>query len=152
MKNLYTAGVLSFQLFTAYTTLAQVEPPLHQQFPDKPLLFSSLPDKLECNAGELQILFSEHTKVHINLKLNADFHPQCIISGIFRKNTTLTSVNIKLPEYDDALLTISEVNDENGKRYVGRIVNNKYGDMLMLQKEKNKYYFVKQQQRFTMVE
>ena len=152
MKNLYTAGVLSFLLFTAYTTIAQVEPPLHQQVPDKPLLFSSLPDKFECNILQLQTLFSGNISDRTNLKLGADFHPQAIVSGIFKKSPTLISINIKLPEYDDALFTISLVNDENGNRYLGRIVNSRYGDMLLLEKEKNKYYFVKQQQRFIMVE
>ena len=152
MKNLYTAGVLCFLLFTAYTTIAQVEPPLHQQIPDKPFLFSSLPDKFECNLTELQTLFAGNVTSRTNMKLNADFHPQCIVSGIFKKNATLTSINMKLPEYDDALFTVSLISDQNGSRYVGRILNSKYGDVLMLEKEKGKYYFVKQQQRFMMVE
>ena len=152
MKNLYTAGVLSFLLFTAYTTIAQVEPPLHQQVPDKPLLFSSLPNKFECNILQLQTLFAGNITSRTNLKLSSEFHPQAIISGLFKKTASLTSINIKLPEYDDALFTISLVNDEHGNRYVGRILNSRYGDVLLLQQEKNKYYFVKQQQRFIMVE
>lgn len=152
MKNLYTAGVLCSLLFTAYTAIAQVEPPLNQQVPDKPLLFSALPDKFECNAVELEKLFFARTIQQFNWNFNSGFQPDVRVSGIFKKNEHLTSINARLVNYDNALLNISMIREKETVYFTGRIVSIRHGDILFLKKEKDKYFFIKQQLRFTMVE
>ena len=69
MKNLYTAGLLFVLLFTAHLLHAQVEPPLNEPIPDKPLLFVSLPDKFECDLAELEKLFSNSVSQTFSVRL-----------------------------------------------------------------------------------
>jgi hypothetical protein len=145
-------GTLWFLLFTACTIFAQVEPPLNQQVPDKPSLFANLPEKFECNLTQLQKLFSDIPPQKVLLKLNSAFQVDGVIAEKFTRSERLTSINIRLNNYDDALFNLSRITEKDGITYTGRIVSIKHGDVLLLTKEKDKYYFVRQQRKFVMVE
>ena len=152
MKNLYAAGVLWYLLFTAFTSFAQGEPPLNQQLPEKPFLFSNLPNKFECNLEVLEKLFSLSANQKFTIKLNDDFHFDGVVSGRFIRNQHLTSINFLLQNYEGSLFNVSRISETKGVTYAGRILNINNGDVLQLVKEKEKYFFVKQERRFVMVE
>jgi hypothetical protein len=152
MKNLYSAVALCFLLFTAFTTNAQVEPPLNQRIPDKPSLFVSLPEKFECSSAQLEKLFTLTPPQKISVKLNSAFQMDGVMAEKFERSSHLTSINIHLSNYDDAFFNISRIQDKDGISYTGRIVSIRHNDVLLLRKENGKYFFVKGQQKFTMVE
>ena len=152
MKNLYAAGVLWCLLFTAITSFAQGEPPLNQEIPDKPFLFSNLPHKFECSPEVLERLFSLSTDQKFNIKLSDVFQLKGVMSGKFIRNKHLTSINVSLLNYEGALFNVSRISDMNGITYTGRILNINNGDVLHLMKEKEKYFFVKTERRYFMVE
>jgi hypothetical protein len=152
MKNLYAAGLLWFLLFTAFTSHGQDEPPLHQRLPDNPSLFTALPDKIECDRSQLESLFSISPSERILFKVNHSFQFDGVLLEKFERSSHLTSLNIRLKNYPDALFTISRIEDKDGVTYTGRIVSPKHSDLLLLKKEKDRYFFIKEQQRFLMVE
>lgn len=152
MKKLYSAGALCFLLFTAFTSRSQVEPPLNQPIVDKPSLFSSLPEKFECNSSQLEKIFSMAPTQKISLKLNSAFEIDGTLAEKFQRSNHFTSINIRLSNYSDALFNLSRTEDKDGISYAGRIVSINYSDALVLKKENGKYYFIKQQQKFLMVE
>ena len=152
MKNLYAAGVLWCLLFAACTSFAQGDPPLNQQLPEKPFLFANLPNKLECNLEELEKIFSLPANQKFTIRLSETFHLEGEMSGKFIRNKHLTSINILLQNYDGALFNVSRISEAKGITYAGRIININNGDLLQLIKEKEKYFFVKQERRFVMVE
>ena len=152
MKNLYAAGFLLFLLFTAFTSFCQVEPPLNQEVPARPSLFASLPDKFECNVSQLQKLFSISPTTRLDVKLNNAFRLEGILAEKFVRSSQLTSINIRLNNYDDALFNVNRIETKDGLSYTGRIVSIRHGDILVLKKENGKYYLVKEQRQFSMVE
>ena len=152
MKNLYSAGLLWLLLFTAFTSYTQVEPPLNQQIPDRPPLFTSLPEKFECNLAELEKLFTFSPPQKCLLKLNPAFELDGVLAEKFVRSDRLTSLNIRLNNYEHALFNVSRIYEKNTITYTGRIVSIKHGDLLILKKENDKYFFIKQQQKFLMVE
>ncbi len=153
MKNLYAAGIMWCLLLTAFTSFAQGEPPLNQQLPDKPHLFSNLPSKLACNIKEIEKIFNLSTDQECTIKLNDAFQLEGVVSKSVPRNKYLTSINIHLNNYAGAILNLSRIVDEKGTfSYTGRIISISNGDLLLLKKEEGNYFFVKQEQRFVMVE
>jgi hypothetical protein len=69
-----------------------------------------------------------------------------------QKGKNLVSINCTLPAYSNALFNLSMINADGVIRFTGRIVSRDHGDILLLRKENDKYFFIKQQQKFTMVE
>ncbi len=68
------------------------------------------------------------------------------------RSNQLLSLNLRLKNYGNALFNLNRINENGNVYYSGRIVNIDHGDLLILKKEKEKYFFIKQQQRFSMVE
>jgi hypothetical protein len=152
MKNMYSAGLLGFLLFTAFTTQSQVEPPVNQHIPDKPSLFASLPDSFECSTYQLEKIFAVTPPQKISVRLNTLFEIDGVVAEKFERSNHFTTINVKLNNYADALFNISRIEDKEGLSYIGRIVSINHSDLLLLRKEKGKYFFIRQKQEFYMVE
>jgi hypothetical protein len=152
MKNLYAAGLSCLLALMAFTSYSQVEPPLNQPATNKPSLFASLPEKFECSTDQLEKIFSFSPAQKISLKLNSAFSIEGILAEKFERSNHFTTINIKLSNYSDALFNLSRTEDKSGISYTGRIVSIKHSDALVLKKENGKYFFLKQQQQFLMVE
>jgi hypothetical protein len=151
MKKLY-ACAYAITLLCFYTTSAQVNPPLNQHVADKPLLFSSLPEKLECNLEEVDRLFMSSHSEKLQIRLNNQLQLEGIVTEKVYKSQEVLTVNFRISNYSDALFTISRIIQNGTIRYSGRITTRDNGDVLMLVKECEKYYFNKLSQRFVMVE
>ena len=152
MKNLYAAGFLMILLFTVQSLSAQTDPPLNQFTAEKPRLFTSLPEKVEFSEAELHRIFRSSVSDKINFKLSGSFLTDGMITEKVQKGKNITSINCLLPAFSNALFNLSMINTNGVIQFTGRIVSRDHGDILMLKKENDKYFFIKQQQKFTMVE
>jgi hypothetical protein len=132
---------------------AQEIPYINQHPKDKPALFASLPDTLSVTISDLQQLFTRS----IGSRFAAAISKQFIVDGWVMERKTISpqqqNINIKLRNYDEALLNIAQIklNDES-ITYTAKAISPNHGDMLILTKENNKYYFVRQQQSTTVAE
>lgn len=119
----------------------------------KPLLFASLPDHFEVNSPELLKLVSTDTNRQIAVQLSGQFY---IEGSIVEKNMQTpgtVSINIRLHNYQNALFNISiSLLADNSTSIQGRILHPKYNDILILFKDKEKYYFKKISQQLYMPE
>ena len=140
-------------VFILYGQIHAQEPlaALREKKLSKPSLFTSIPNPLEVAAPELHLLLSGE----LNEKISAQLSSQFLIEGIVVDKNQHTpgslSMNIRLRNYDNALfnLTIRFLAD-NSTSIQGRIIHPKYGDVLELFKENDRYYFKKISQRLYM--
>jgi len=151
MKQRYAIACIAVLLYTS-SVRSQVTPPINQQVADKPLLFSSLPQKLECNLEEVDRLFMSEPAQKLQLRLNDHLQLEGVVADKVHRTPEILSINFKLVNYSGALFNISRIIQNGTIRYSGRIINKDNGDVLMMVKENDKYYFTKMSQRYTMVE
>ena len=151
MKKLYAFACMAV-LLCANKAISQVTPPLNQQFSDKPLLFASLPQKLECNLEEIDRLFMADPSDQLSVHLNNHLQLSGTVVEKVRKSPEILTVNFKTSNYAGALFTISRIIQNGVIRYSGRIISKDNGDVLIMVKENDKYFFTKMSQRYVMVE
>lgn len=151
MKKLYAFACMAV-LLCANKANSQVTPPLNQPVSNKPLLFASLPQKLECNLEEIDKLFMSEPSQKLQLQLNNQLYLDGVVAEKVQQSPEVLSINFKSVNYSGALFNISRIIQNGTIRYSGRIVNKENGDVLMMIKDKEKYYFTKSPQQFTMVE
>jgi len=133
---------------------AQESPlPFYKPLQAKPLLFASLPDQFACNTSELQKILSGEINQRISVQLSGQLTLIGIIVDKNQQNPGNFSVNVRLENYHNALFNISaRLLADNSLSMQGRVIHPQYGDVLILYKEKDKYYFKKQSQRLYMPE
>ena len=150
MKNFYATGLLVVCLLSVHIALAQ--PPVKQQIPDKPLQFSTLPDKFEFDPAVLTIVSSSRTNDQVNIQFGKFTFTGRVAERV-QKTSTVESINIRSTNYPGALFNLS-VHRQPGHapRVTGRIINPQSGDVLVLVEENNRYYLQKVAQKFFMTE
>lgn len=151
MKKLYAFACMAL-LLCADKAISQSTPPLNQPASNKPLLFASLPQKLECNLEEIDKLFMSEPDQKLQLQLNNYLQLDGFVAEKIQRSPEVLSINFRSMNYSGALFNISRIIQNGTIRYTGRIVNKDNGDVLMMVKDKDKYYFTKSPQQFTMVE
>lgn len=151
MKKLYAFACMAV-LLCGHKAISQVTPPLSQHVSDKPMLFTSLPQKLECNLEEIDKLFIAEQSQKLQLHLNNHLRLEGVVMEKVQKSPEILSINFKANNHGGALFNISRIIQNGTIRYTGRIISRENGDVLMMVKENEKYYFTKASQRFTMVE
>lgn len=152
MKNLYALSCTLLLVIVACTTQAQTDPPINQTVADKPLLFTALPEKLECNLEEVDKLFMAEPADKLIIRLNDHLHLNGTVTEKVRRTPEVLTVNFKVANYPNALFTISRIIQDGVIRYTGRIISKDNGDVMVVVKENGKYYFTKKPQRFVMTE
>ncbi|HYF33115.1 MAG TPA: hypothetical protein VD993_18450 [Chitinophagaceae bacterium] len=152
MKNLYAMAYTVLLVAAAGSVQAQSSPPINQAVADKPLLFNNLPDKLECNLEEVDKLFMADQDQKVMVRLNEHFQLDGMIAEKVRHSPEVLTINFRITNYPGALFTISRIIQDGVIRYAGRIISKDNGDVMMVVKEKGKYYFTKTPQRFVMTE
>ena len=129
-----------------------VLPPRDSQ-PSKPLLFSSLPDQFEVDRSDLLKLFSASVNDSIHLQLSPALQIEGRIVDKTQHNPGSLSVNARVSNYSNALLNISmRLNADNSSNIQGRILHPKYGDILQLYKEQDRYFIKKNSRGLYMPE
>jgi hypothetical protein len=119
----------------------------------KPSLFTSVPEQLEVASTELHRILSSDVNETVFAQLSSQFR---LVGTVVDKNQHTAgslTVNIRLQNYDNALfnLTIRFLAD-NSTSMQGRIIHPKYGDVLELYKQGDRYYLRKVSQRLYMTD
>lgn len=136
-----------------YGSLQAQEPPVSVEKQAKPTLFSALPDSFEVDRSVLQQLFSKEVNELISLQLSSQFIIEGRVVDKNQHNAGSISVNIRLSNYHNALFNISmNLLADNSAGMRGRILHPRYGDVLVLYKEKEKYFFKRNSQQLYMPE
>lgn len=119
----------------------------------KPYLFSSLPDRFEVTASELNRLFSTGIDSNVAVQLSTQLKLEGILVEKNQHTPGSVSINMRVRNHDNALLNATiRLQADNSTSIQGRIIHPKYGDVLELYKEKDRYYIKKVSQRLYMPE
>lgn len=153
MKSRYLAVFLGVFIVSAVAAKAQESLSVKQQLPDKPFIFTQLPERSICITEELQALFRASLSASVNIHLTGSSILRGEVTSKIQRSTGITSINIKLSDYPGALFNIS-LNEQPGHlpEMNGRIVHPQAGDILVLIRENNQYYLQKKLQKFFMIE
>jgi hypothetical protein len=130
MKTSPKAFVLCLILFATYNTNAQVTTS------SRPKLFNNFSENIPTAVAELDKAFIGAEGSSIQLNLANNFSLKGTVFSSVRRYSNLSSVIIKLPSFQNSLLSISKrINDDNTITYVGRIINEKFADGYELKKD-----------------
>jgi hypothetical protein len=151
MKKLYALAYTALLVIVAHATQAQT-PAVNQAVAEKPLLFTSLPDRSECNLEEVDKLFMAEIDQKLVIRLNDRMQLDGIVAEKVRRSPEVLTINFKISNYPNALFTISRIIQDGTIRYTGRIISKDNGDVMVVVKENGKYYFTKSPQRLVMTE
>lgn len=89
----------------------------------------------------------------ISLPLTSSYLLRGNIISHANPNHFAETVNIRLLDFPKVVFTLSRIKLENGSiKYSGHILSLQGNDALILQKENEKYYFIKTEQRLLMTE
>jgi hypothetical protein len=152
MKNLYVAGLVVVCSLVMLTTSAQRPVAVKQHLPDKPLQFSSLPDKFECSLPILEKAASSRAAEKVSLQFGKFVFTGDVMERV-QQSPDVVSINIRSTNFPGALFNISvQTQPDNTQVIRGCVINPQSGDVLILTQENNRYYLQKQSQKFFMTE
>ncbi|MBS1919048.1 MAG: hypothetical protein JST17_02235 [Bacteroidetes bacterium] len=161
MKNSGTAVLCLCFVMSAFITRGQNQKiPLNEPDYNKPRVFQNLPDSILLDAATVSDLFNLSkgqtiTPESFNRSGTAVFQLRGEVvsksentpSNILARSAgvaAISSLILKLTEYNGANFTISKIKNPDGTvRYTGRIINFKSGDLFVLQNNNGKLMLVK---------
>lgn len=151
MKHAIGMGIGLLCSLLHLSSFAQL--PVRQTLPNKPLLFHQLPAKTAISSTQLDQLFSSDALQHIKIPLGAGNYLSGVVKEKTVRNQHVTNITIECTNYDGALLTVSRIAGRGSAvTYLGRVVNIRYGDVLLLTEQANQYFLVKEKQSLVVVE
>jgi len=146
---------LLYVVLIVQTQISAQEPlaALREKKLSKPSLFTSVPEQLEVASTELHRILSSNVNEKISAQLSSQFQVAGVVVDKNQHTPGSLSMNIRLENYNNALfnLTIRFLAD-NSTAIQGRIIHPKYGDVLELYKERDRYYLKKVSQRLYMTD
>ena len=149
MKNLRTIALCVSMSIYSLCAVAQNgnTPPINEPNPNKPTLFTSLPDMIRLQSATVSALFSNTVGTQVDTELaevNSFRFQGQVVSSVSKYDNKIQSVVIRSSNYPGALLTISKLTAENGKvSYTGRIISMQHGDLYELKEIDEHMVFVK---------
>jgi hypothetical protein len=129
-------------------SFAQTKAPLNEPDLNKPKLFANLPDQITIDVTQLKSLVTNNqtgkdVAITFADKKAPSFSGKVISDGSKSENN-IQSVNIRLSNFNNAMLTLSSFTQPDGTvRYTGRIISFAAGDAYELQKKDDQYILVK---------
>jgi len=154
MKNLNAVGLLVVCSFAFQSITAQQQLVTLNQKPvlNKATTLSQLPPKLECNSSAMKGLSAYRISDKINMTLG-DFEFSGELIEKVQSAAGVVNMNIKSISMPGALCTVSVITqNDNTQKLVGRIVNPKSDEVLVLTEENNRYFWIKKPKQYFMVE
>jgi len=152
MKSLYAPGLLVACIFAFQTISAQQLPVSQKPTLSKASTISQLPMKLGCNVPALKQLSSSRISEKVALSLG-DFEFNGELVDKAQPSAGVTSMNIRSTSIPGAFCTVSVITAaDNSQKLVGRIINPKTDEVLVLTEENNQYFWIKKPKQFFMVE
>ena len=113
--------------------------------------FNQFLEKTACDIEILKKIFTGTGS--ISLPLTSSYLLRGNIISHTNPNHFAETINIRLLDFPKVVFTISRIKLENGAiKYSGHILSLQGIDALVLQKENEKYYFIKTEQRLLMTE
>jgi hypothetical protein len=136
MNLFYKALLISAIFLTSYETNAQVKTA-------KSNIFDAYDSKVNCPKSELEKIFTTSEGSVLKLSFGNNFQFTGTISSSVHRYNNLQSVTIKSNKGDGLLLSISKrINDDRSYSYIGRIINQKYGDAFELKSDNAGNYYL----------
>lgn len=139
----------SISLHSLSIAAQSVTIPINEPDLNKPLLFSSLPDTIPVDMGNVNNLFGTlvGTQVNMNLSVSLSDIFQIegqVISSVSKFENMIVSVVIRLSNYPGAVFTISKITETGGSiLYTGRIVSRQHGDLFELKNINSRFVLIK---------
>lgn len=153
MRHALTVCLCMLLLAQVHLHAQKLPPALNHPKVNKPLLFTGLPENFECGAADLEKLFGLAVNEQFSIQLSSQFLLKGKIVAKNQQNAGTFSVNVRAENYDNALLNLSvRLLADNNLTIQGRMIHPRYGDVLVLSRDKNKYIFRKQSQKLFMPE
>jgi hypothetical protein len=119
----------------------------------KPSLFTSVPEQLEVASAELHRILSSGVNEKISAQLSSQFQLVGVIVDKNQHTPGSLTMNVRVQNYDNALFNITiRFLADNSTNIQGRIIHPKYGDVLELYKQNDRYYLKKISQRLYMTD
>jgi hypothetical protein len=152
MKNLNALGLLAACIFAFQSISAQQQPMIQKPVLNKASTISQLPEKLECNLPALKKLSSTRISDHVAVSLgNYEFAGELVDKT--QQASGVVSMNIRSTNMPGAFCTVSVITaTDNTQKLIGRIINPKTDEVLVLTEENNLYFWVKKPKEHFMVE
>lgn len=123
-----------------------------QLMAEKPRLFDQLPEKFNVYRTVLDQLFTTD-KNTFSLPIKTGLALEGEILEKVQQNPHVVSINIRLKNFNNSLLHISRIIENDlSVSYNARVINIKNGDVLVLKQENNQFYFTREKQSLIAVE
>lgn len=116
----------------------------YSQVDTRPKVFQNFPESFNVGEQVLQNVFQSADGQDVSLALNSNFNfPGKVLSNLV-KYSNLQSVTIKSSLFDNAILHLSKItNEDNSITYVGRIMNERAFDGYEIKKNTDGSYSFK---------
>jgi hypothetical protein len=152
MKNQHAVGLLVACIFAFQTLSAQQQPITQKPLLNKATSLTQLPQKLECNLPSLKKLASSRVSEKVDLALgNFEFAGELVEK--VKPAAGVESMNIRSTTMPGAFCTVSVITQaDNSQKLVGRIINPRSDEVLVLTEENNRYYWIKKPKAYFLVE
>jgi hypothetical protein len=111
----------------------------------KPKLFAAYPQTIDCSAAELASIFTIAQGQQANVSFAGSFAFAGTVSSNVVKFANLHTVVIKSPAFSNAIFHLSKrTTADNSTIYVGRIINDAFGDGYELKRDAaGNYHLIK---------
>jgi len=117
MKRPITYALLMLCALTSVTANAQ------NTAGEKPKLFASFPDRINCSLSELSRTFTIAARQNANLSFSDNFLFSGIVTSNVVKYANLQTAVIRSPQFGDAIFVLSKIKETDGSfSYVGQNV------------------------------
>jgi len=111
----------------------------------KPLLFARLPDSFECRLPALLQILAASANDSLSILASGNLHLQGTVTEKIYRKAGVCSVNFRVHNYKNALFNLSfQPLADNSILIRGRILHPRYGDLLVLGKKGETYFFKKE--------
>ncbi len=132
---------------------AQASIPVKSSNPEKPMIFSGLPEKIEFNPSVLRQLFKLPLAENVSFSLSRNIIFRGTVVAKVQRDENILSVNILSTNFPGTLLNISLIKQaDQTEKIIGRFLNPGNGDVLVIEQQNDRFYLVKDLQKFVMAE
>ncbi|HTE28254.1 hypothetical protein [Flavitalea sp.] len=132
---------------------AQTGPSVKSLNPEKPMIFSGLPERFECSVIALRQLFAASINDEISFSLTRNVTFRGTVAARVQRDPNVLSVNVLSSNFPGTLLNISLItNADKSEKIIGRFLNPRNGDVLVIEQQNDRLYITKDLQKFVMTE
>ena len=133
--------------------VAQIGIPQKSTAPDKAFLFTRFPQKFECSYTALAKLFNAEENEEVSIPLTSGNSFKGTVITKIQQDENVSTINVLSSNYAGAMLSLSLINQPGSKpEIIGRILNPRNSDVLVIQRSGDKYFVTKELAKFVMAD